>query len=113
GGYLERCLRVASVLDARLQAPRHVGVLMENRLEYLDVLGGAALCGAVVVGINATRRDSELERDIHHTDCSLVVVDVVYGGLLDGLDVPPLLGVGSSYEDAVASADPVDRGWGV
>ncbi|TMK16011.1 MAG: hypothetical protein E6G68_10305, partial [Actinobacteria bacterium] len=113
GAYLARCLRVAALLDERLKPPRHVGVLMENRLEYLDVLGGAALCGAVVVGINATRRGPELERDIRHTDCSLVITDDVYGGLLDGLDVPPTLRVGSSFDGGIASADPTDRGWAV
>ena len=113
GAYLGRCLRVAALLDEQLKPPRHVGVLMENRLEYLDVLGGAALCGAVVVGINATRRGPELERDIRHTDCSLVITDDVYGGLLDGLDVPPTLRVGSSFDGGIASADPTDRGWAV
>ena len=113
GEYLERCMRVAGVLDELLRPPRHVGVLMENRLEYLDVLGGAALCGAVVVGINATRRGPELERDIRHTDCSLVITDDVYGPLLDGLDVQPVLTVGSSYDDAVAAVDALDGGWHV
>src|SRR5439155_20121602 len=113
GAYLARCLRVAALLDERLKPPRHVGVLMENRLEYLDVLGGAALCGAVVVGINATRRGPELERDIRHTDCGLVITDDVHGGLLDGLDVPPTLRVGSSFDGGIASADPTDRGWAV
>ena len=113
GECLVRCLRVANALDDRLRTPRHVGVLMENRPEYLDVLGGAALCGAAVVGINATRRGPELERDIAHTDCSLVIADDVYGPLLDGLDVPPVLTVGSTYDAAVLAADPVDGAWHV
>ena len=38
----------------------HVGVLLDNTPEYLFALGGAALSGAVVVGLNHTRRDEHL-----------------------------------------------------
>jgi fatty-acyl-CoA synthase len=113
GEYLTRCLKVANVLSARLEGPPHVGVLMENRPEYLDVLGGAALCGGVVVGINATRRGPELERDIRHTDCGLVIADEAGAELLAGLDVPPMLNVGSSYDEAVANAPATDDAWAV
>jgi fatty-acyl-CoA synthase len=111
--YLGRCLRVAGLLRARLGSPPHVGVLMENRLEYLDVLGGAALAGAVVVGINATRRGPELERDIRHTDCGLVIVDEANRALFDALDLPPTLVVGASWDEAVADAPSEDAGWPV
>jgi fatty-acyl-CoA synthase len=113
GDYLTRCLKVANSLSALLGDPRHVGVLMENRPEYLDVLGGAALSGSVVVGINATRRGPELERDIRHTDCRLLITDDTYGELLRGLDVPPTLRVGGSFDDAVDAAETTDRGWPV
>jgi fatty-acyl-CoA synthase len=68
--------------------PFHVGVLMENTPEYLFTLFGAALSGAAVVGINSTRRGSELARDITHTDCRVVVTDTASAPLLDGLDLP-------------------------
>ena len=67
--------------------PPHVGVLLENVPEYVFLLGGAALAGAVVVGINPTRRGEELARDIRHTDCQLVVTDSAQAALLDGLDL--------------------------
>ena len=70
--------------------PFHVGVLLENTPEYLFLLAGAALVGAVVVGINPTRRGDELAADIRVTDCQLVITDSTQRGLLDGLD----LGVG-------------------
>ena len=59
--------------------PPHVGVLLENVPEYVFLLGGAALSGHVVVGINPTRRGDELARDIRHTDCALVVTDAARG----------------------------------
>jgi fatty-acyl-CoA synthase len=68
-------------------AGRHVGVLLENVPEFVFLLGGAALTGSVVVGINPTRRGEELARDIRHTDCALVVTDAAQAPLLDGLDL--------------------------
>jgi fatty-acyl-CoA synthase len=67
--------------------PLHIGVLLENVPEYVFVLGGAALAGAVVVGINPTRRGDELARDIRHTDCRVLLTDHGQAPLLDGLDL--------------------------
>ena len=67
--------------------PFHVGVLIENTPDYLFTLFGAALAGAVVVGLNNTRRGAELARDVRHTDCRFVVTDAASAPLLDGLDL--------------------------
>jgi fatty-acyl-CoA synthase len=67
--------------------PFHLGVLSENTPEYLFLLAGAALSGAVVVGINPTRRGTELATDIRHADCQLIVVDPALSHLLDDLDL--------------------------
>ena len=72
--------------DLRRDGPFHVGVLLENVPEYLFLLGGAALAGAAVVGINPTRRGAELARDVAHCDCQLIVTDATQRALLDGLD---------------------------
>lgn len=69
--------------DAR---PWHVGVLLENTPEYLFQIGGAALSGATVVGINPTRRGEELARDIRATDVDTIFVDAAYADLLEGID---------------------------
>ena len=76
-------------LAARLRRPGpfHIGVLLENVPDYLFWLGGAALAGATIVGINPTRRGQELARDIRFADCQLVVTDTGGAGLLDGLDL--------------------------
>ncbi len=79
--------RATLLQRARRDGPFHVGVLLENTPEYLFLLAGAALCGAVVVGINPTRRGEQLAEDIRKTDCQLVVTDSTMRHLLDGLDV--------------------------
>ena len=66
--------------------PPHVGVLLGNLPEYLFWLGAAALSGAVVVGINPTRRGDALAGDIRRTDCRVLVTDARGAELLDGID---------------------------
>src|ERR1700733_6633879 len=62
--------------------PPHVGVLLGNVPEYIFWLGGAALAGATVVGINATRRGQALADDVVRTDCRLIVTDDAGAALL-------------------------------
>ena len=64
----------------------HVGVLLGNEPEYLFWLTAAALSGAVVVGINPTRRGDALADDVRRTGCRVLVTDAVGAALLDGLD---------------------------
>lgn len=87
--YVGECSTRVAYLNAKLNpsAPPHVGVLLDNVPDFLMWLGAAALANAVVVGINPTRRGSELERDITHTDCQLIITESNYLPLLDGLDL--------------------------
>jgi fatty-acyl-CoA synthase len=81
--------RAALLLALRDPArPFHVGVLCDNVPEYVFALGGAAFAGAAVVGINPTRRGAELERDIAHSDCQLLVFEERYASLLENLALP-------------------------
>ena len=86
GGSQPRASPTGSSRERR-PGPFHVGVLLDNTPTYLFALFGAALAGAVVVGINPTRRGAELARDIRHTACQLVLTDEGYVPLLDGLDL--------------------------
>jgi fatty-acyl-CoA synthase len=79
--------RAAYLLDNRREGPFHVGVLLENVPEFPMWLGAAALTGATIVGINPTRRGGELERDIRHTNCQLIVTDSGQRPALAGLDL--------------------------
>ena len=92
-GHVVESARRAALLRERCRPDRpfHVGLLLENVPEFSFFLGAAALAGAVVVGVNPTRRGAELEGDIAHTDCQLLVTDRQHLPLVDGLDVPPVL----------------------
>lgn len=68
-------------------APRHIGVLADNVPEFSLLLGAAALSGAVVVGLNPTRRGDALARDVALADCGVVLTQGRHAALLDDLDL--------------------------
>jgi fatty-acyl-CoA synthase len=92
------CERAALLLSMRRDGPLHVGVLLDNVPEYPIWLGGVAIAGGVLVGINPTRRGAGLAHDIRHTDCQLIVTEDAHLPLLEGLDI----GVG---DDRVLNID--------
>lgn len=66
--------------------PPHIGVLLDNGPDYMFWLVGAALAGAVVVGINSTYRGAQLEQLIRYTDCQVLVTSGELSELLRGID---------------------------
>ena len=125
--YLAESCRFAALFLERLPAaaPRHVAVLLDNTPDYLFALGGAALIGGAIVGLNHTRRDDFLLRDAVHTHCGLVLTEPRHEHLLAPVAdrLPPIVssdrfaeagdsapGLGSSLSDALAphaaAADP-------
>ena len=104
----ESATRAAALNALTGDGPPHVGVLLDNVPEFLFWLGGAALVGAAIVGINPTRRGDELAADIRHTDCQLIVTDAAGMATLAGLDngVPAerILDIGSTaYKELIAN----------
>ena len=72
--YREACRYANLFLGVRDPArPFHVGILMENRPEFVLAELGLALAGGIVVGLNPTRRGPHLARDIAHTDCQIII----------------------------------------
>jgi fatty-acyl-CoA synthase len=93
--------------------PRHIGVLLENVPEFSFLLGAAGLSGVTLVGLNPTRSESELRRDVEHTDCQLVVTDLeAFGWLgrtdLGGVEVVDVATVGDAAARASHDARPPD-----
>jgi len=107
--YVTACAERAALLDElRRPGPFHVGVLLDNVPEFAMWLGAAAVAGAVVVGINPTRRGAELARDITHTECQLLVTEARHASLLDGVET----GVDADRTfdvDSAAYTDALDR----
>jgi len=85
GEFVDEASRWAQLFLARAPSdrPLHVGALLDNTPDYLFALGGAALAGAAIVGLNHTRRDEHLLRDIEHTHVGLIVTEPRHAPLLE------------------------------
>jgi fatty-acyl-CoA synthase len=113
--FVAEACRYANLLLAHQPAGRapHVAVLLDNVPEYLFALGGGALSGGAIVGLNHTRRGEHLLRDIAHTDVDLVITEPRHAELLgpirDELSVPVFV-VGDSLQHALIDAGDDDPG---
>ncbi|MEZ0053378.1 fatty-acyl-CoA synthase [Mycobacterium sp. MAA66] len=83
----ESAARGALAIEMCPSGPFHIGVLLENLPDFVFWLGGAALAGATIVGINPTRGPEELAAEIRHADCQLIVTDSAGRQRLQGLDL--------------------------
>jgi fatty-acyl-CoA synthase len=82
-------------------------VLLDNTPAYVAALGGAALSGATLVGLNPTRQGDNLARDANHVDLCALVTEAAYAPLIkpvrDQLDVALIRTVGADLESELAS----------
>lgn len=83
----------------RPDVPFHVGVLADNVPSFSFLLGAAALSGAVLVGLNPTRRGAALVRDARVADCQVVLTEGRHAAALDDLDIPVLHLDGTPWRD--------------
>ncbi|MEA5360384.1 long-chain-fatty-acid--CoA ligase [Amycolatopsis sp., V23-08] len=96
-------IRAGDLREAlRWDRPPHVGILADNVPAFSVLLGACAFAGAVLVGLNPTRRGEALARDVRLADCQFVLAEEKYRPLLDGLD---LGGIDVRDLDAWPSAD--------
>ncbi|MGQ9406686.1 AMP-binding protein [Mycolicibacterium gilvum] len=77
---------LASALRDAPTGALHIGVLLDNVPDFIFWLGGAALAGATIVGLNPTRGAADLAADIRHADCQVIVTDTAGAQRLRGLD---------------------------
>ncbi|WP_216207924.1 long-chain-fatty-acid--CoA ligase [Amycolatopsis aidingensis] len=86
---LRACAQHGAALRSLLRpgAPPHAGVLADNLPAWSFLLGGAALAGAVLAGLNPVRRGEALARDVRLADCQVVLAQREYLPLLAGLDL--------------------------
>ena len=88
--FARAAIRRSHFLAAHLDRaqPAHLGILLENRPEFLFWWGGAALSGTALVCMNPTRRGQELAEDVRATDCQILIVDSTTRGLIDSSALP-------------------------
>ncbi|MCU1459804.1 MAG: Acyl-CoA synthetase (AMP-forming)/AMP-acid ligase [Actinomycetia bacterium] len=127
GEYVAECMRWANLFLDRKPADDalHVAVLLDNTPDYLFALGGAALSGSAIVGLNHTRRGEHLLRDLTHTHCGLVITEPRHQHLLEAAaaDLPevlvtardaergdPPVVLGKDLDEALAGFDASDAG---
>jgi len=55
--------------------------------EFCVLIGGSSLAGAVIAGLNPTRRGAELASDIALADCQLVITESRHLPALEGVDL--------------------------
>jgi len=86
--------------------PFHVGLLLENRPEFVLAELAAALAGAAVVGLNPTRRGEPLGRDVAYSDCQLVVTETKLAGLLAEVQPAATVLVATRWDETPAAGPP-------
>jgi fatty-acyl-CoA synthase len=86
--------------------PFHVGVLLENRPEFVCAELGAAMAGAVVVGLNPTRRGAHLAADVALGDCQLVVTEQRFAAVREEAIEPSVRVLDVDHDAALVNAQP-------
>jgi fatty-acyl-CoA synthase len=114
GELLAEAERFATLYRARLDRhrPPHIGVLLDNTPEYVFALCGAGLAGATVVGLNHTRRDEHLARDISHTDVQILITEPRHQALLEPAAGQLTLPGGVLVSERFVDADDPPSTWG-
>ncbi|KLI07658.1 acyl-CoA synthetase [Mycolicibacterium conceptionense] len=107
----ESAARGALAQEMRVAGPFHVGMLLDNVPDFVFWLGGAALAGASIVGINPTRGAAEMAAEIRLADCQLIVTDTAGAERLRSLDLglePDRILVvdDPAYQDAICARKP-------
>lgn len=84
----ENATRRSRSLHALDIGPRdHVGILMPNLTEFIEVLFGASLLGAVAVPINARYKETELGYVIENADLDILITTDVVAEHIDYVDL--------------------------
>jgi fatty-acyl-CoA synthase len=106
--HITECARYSAALRGALRpgAPPHVGLLADNVPEFSFLLGGCALAGAVLVGLNPVHRGAALAADAARTDCQFILAEPRYADLLPSDAGIPVLGVGELGLPGHARLDP-------
>jgi len=83
GEYYLQCCRYARMFLKTYEEKKecksfNIGVYMQNYPEFTIALGGCALAGATLSGLNTGQKGSSLLRDINFTDCVMVITEKLF-----------------------------------
>lgn len=108
--FVRAAIRCSHFLAAHLndRLPPHLGILLENRPEFLFWWAGSALSGTALVCMNPTRRGQELADDVLATDCQILLVDSTTRGLIDESDLPDVEVIDIDSDDHTAEVAGLD-----
>ena len=103
---VDRCARTARVLAEAGVAPGgHAAVLMDNRVEYVEILLGAVMAGVWLTPINRHLQADEIAYILEDSGARLVFVDDDSAQHARSAGVP-LLRAGDELESAIAAVAP-------
>ncbi len=105
----DRTSRLANALHERFSIARgeRVALLVHNRLEVVEVLGGCAKAGAVYCGLNFRLGESEYEAIFENAEPRLLITEPGFEALAEHLSqryAVPVLTLGDAYEQVLAQA---------
>lgn len=109
----ERVNRLAHVLSGMGVRPgERVGILSENRTEYLELALACGKMGAILCALNWRLAAPELEHCVRLTSPRVVAVSSRHRAALEGIGhgAESLLGLDDGYEEALAAADASEPG---
>ena len=109
----ERVNRLAHVLSGMGVRPgERVGILSENRTEYLELALACAKLGAILCALNWRLAAPELEHCVRLTSPRVVAVSPRHRAALDGIShgAESLLELEDGYEEALAGAEAAEPG---
>jgi acyl-CoA synthetase (AMP-forming)/AMP-acid ligase II len=114
----DRSNRVATaMLKAGVQPGERIAVLLGNRLEYPEVAAGLAKAAIPMVPLNPRLTPAEVRYILEHSESRGLILDNALTGIAGdavsdlGLDIVLSMDgeqLGPSYEEALATAQPVD-----
>jgi fatty-acyl-CoA synthase len=104
----ERALRLSALFAANgVNHGDRIGILSENRIEYLEVMLAAARLGAIVACQNWRLTPAELDHCLSLVEPVLVLASPRHAGAIEGIDLggAPLVIFGDAFEAALPPPD--------
>ena len=102
-----RTNKIAHYLNSSLKKGDRVALLVANRPEVVEVVGGVAKSGCIYVGLNFRLGNSELHQIFDNSEPSLLVTDEEHLEMVEAIalekDIPVVVLDSKKWEDQISS----------